>query len=178
MGEFLTNNALELIQALAAVLAAALAFWSILAARKIAQDSHKFSLENQSMIDASEQRRAHAATIAAFDEAIHALNIHVVQLKTRVRELHRRHDSLGKPETVTSVSIARLEAITECNDLGSKLQGEKETLFQKLIDDVEDWKIEEIRALDRIRDVRFLSKRQIMMIEDIENELNYIQTRE
>jgi len=58
------------------------------------------------------------------------------------------------------------------------LQGEKETLFQKLIDDVEDWKIEEIRALDRIRDVRFLSKRQIMMIEDIENELNYIQTRE
>ncbi|WP_439563482.1 hypothetical protein, partial [Roseinatronobacter sp.] len=99
MGEFLADNALELIQALAAVSAAALAFWSILTARKIAQDSHKFSIENQLMIDASEQRRAHAATIGALDEAIHSLNVHAVRLKTRVRELHRRHDNMGKPET-------------------------------------------------------------------------------
>ncbi|WP_439559834.1 hypothetical protein [Roseinatronobacter sp.] len=178
MGEFLADNALELIQALAAVSAAALAFWSILTARKIAQDSHKFSIENQLMIDASEQRRAHAATIGALDEAIHSLNVHAVRLKTRVRELHRRHDNMGKPETVTSISIARVEAVEDCNELGRKLQAEKEESIQKSINDVGDWKVEEIKALDRIRDVRFVSERHIMMIEDIENELNYLQSRE
>ncbi len=85
---------------------------------------------------------------------------------------------MGKPETVTSISIARVEAVEDCNELGRKLQAEKEESIQKSINDVGDWKVEEIKALDRIRDVRFVSERHIMMIEDIENELNYLQSRE
>ncbi|MFN7002714.1 MAG: hypothetical protein ACK4NW_04685 [Roseinatronobacter sp.] len=177
MGEFLSQNALELTQAVATVLATAFAFWSILTARKIARESHNYSLERQIAADAAEQRRAHAATIAALDEAIHSLKVHMVRLKTRVRELHRRHDNMGKPDTVTSISSARVEAVTEANELGNKLQTEKEALAQKAIEDVGDWKVEETKVLDRLRDVRFLSDRHMMMIEDIENELNYLQGR-